>query len=186
MKVSEIIKNTAVFLGKENVIALTEGEFVEDKAQAEKDKTLLLKCLNLVIDQLSSEYVPFFKEESFVTDDGVIPFSDFSNKVIEVKGVYDQKGGKADFKNFSTHIKTVAGEVKVEYCYVPANLTENSEIFLSNGRLTERIIAYGVASEYALSEQRYEEASMWDERFKQSLMTVLHPKNVRVRKRRWL
>lgn len=186
MKVSDIIKISATYLGKEEVINLLEGNFTDDCDQAKKDINLLINCVNLVIEQLSSEYVPFRKEEKIYTSDGTIYYKNLSERILEVCFVTNSLGEKVNFKVYPEYVKTAKGYVVIEYQYMPKPLTKSSEVFFSNNKLTERIIAYGVASEYALIENRFEESNMWDERFKQSLMVVLHPKNLKIKKRRWL
>ncbi len=185
MTIKDIVTTAAVCLGKTEVLEYLEKGVAENVEQVEKELNLLLRCTVLTVEQLATEYAPLSMEEQFQTENGRIYFSDFSRRVLEILSVKSLGKIEQTFKVYPEFVKTINGRVVVEYNYLPQNLKLADEISFDNGKITERIISYGVASEYALIEDCYEESVMWDERFKQSLIKAIGTKNARVKQRRW-
>ena len=75
-------------------------------------------------------------------------------------------------------------DVEVIYSTPALELKEDEE-FTSN--LPERIFAYGVAREYFFIKNLYEDANIWEERFKGSLQIMLRRKSeVKIPRRSWI
>lgn len=150
----------------------------------------LLECVNLTNNVLASEYIKLYKTKVVETTDGIVPYYKLVDGVIspnQIISVKDGYGNKLIYKLFDSYIKTVTGSVEVTYTYIPSSVTIDDTIDSYPLRLSERIYAYGVASEYSFINGMYEDAIMWDERFKNSLLNVTGPKGqVSIKKRRWL
>ena len=169
-----------------NVCPHTAIQMVEDSEGFKFPQIDTAKCTNCGLCEKVCIPSNGYVKQPFETKAYGAKNKNLSERILEVCFVTNSLGEKVNFKVYPEYVKTAKGYVVIEYQYMPKPLTKSSEVFFSNNKLTERIIAYGVASEYALIENRFEESNMWDERFKQSLMVVLHPKNLKIKKRRWL
>lgn len=183
MKVKDILKITARVLQNDELSSYLGGESNSEETAKEVDK--LFACFKLVISELCEEFLPVTKVENFSSTDGVIPFSSFSLVPLEIKSVY-QRDNEVDFSVNPLQLKTVSGEVTVVYEYYPDILTLEDECPYAKTRISDRIIALGVAREYALLCGLYDEAVSLDKRFSQSLSAVMFPKKLkRVKARGW-
>ena len=82
MTVKNIIKNVCVFLQKDELLECAElgGEKVATESQL-KDLNYLLRCLNLVYNEIASDYVPLLNKETFLPENGRVYYKDFSKKL---------------------------------------------------------------------------------------------------------
>lgn len=147
----------------------------------------LLNCINLTNNLIASEYY-LLKDSSEVYSNGKIPFSSISRTTISEILKVEAMGQSVSFKAFSNHIETVNGLVKVYYSYLPKQVNYVSDnIDCYPAKLSERIFAYGVISEYCFVMGMYDDASVWDSRFKSSLQTILRPKHeIKIKQRLWI
>ena len=113
-----------------------------------------------------------------------LEFSSFSLPVLEIYSIKDRLGRNVNYKIFDSYIFVCAKEVEVIYS-TSADVLALEDDFSST--LPERIFAYGVAREHFFHNGFYEDANMWEGRFKGSLEIVLRKKTqVHIPKRRWL
>ena len=76
-----------------------------------------------------------------------------------------------------------ANEVEIIYKTFPTELTL-SQSFSST--IPERVYAYGVAREYYFNQTLFDDAEIWEERFKNSLQILTRKKSeIKMPKRRW-
>ena len=188
IKMIDVVKLTAVLLQLEDVLENLSGEGQlegEQQEKAEADKKLLLRCANLVVEEVAAEYLPLKATELLSSDDGNIEYSVFSRRPIEIYSVR-KKGSKCRYKMYPTKLITEAGEVEVCFSYVPQSVGIDEELDFAEGKLTPRVLAYGTAAEYCLVNCLHEEAWVWDKRYKDSLFGALRAgRAVRIPARRW-
>ena len=98
--------------------------------------------------------------------------------------VTDEWGESVPFKIFPAYIKTQPGKVRVHYTYTPNKKTlEDESDFLSSARL----VSYGMASEYCMATGLFEEASVWDKKYKEGIESAYRTRPCeRIRSRRWV
>ena len=54
------------------------------------------------------------------------------------------------------------------------------------GKISARVIAYGVASEYCFLEMLYDDATLWESRYKNALLVASRKKGeIQLKKRGW-
>lgn len=170
MKTEKIIELSAKFLNIEKYVS------GEDKDQ--KILSLLMTALNNVISEIAEEYVPFKKRERIEVQDGQVKYSDLSETVKEILNVKSGKE-KLNFRLFEKGIEVdFCGEVEITYAYIPKAVEYGDEIELPVG-ITERTVACGVAGEYALMSERYEECVNYDNRFLSGIKAVKRNKKER-------
>lgn len=190
MKVIDVLKDTCTFLQMEDeykyLCSYSNDTFSNTASDAViKNVELLLKCTNLIVDTICSEYIKL-KDSTFVhTVDGRIGYSDISeNQIYNIIGVEDSFG-PVQFSDFNSEVCVDnPGRYKVTYLYSISNLNYDSD--LSIFRLPTKDIAYGVISEYLYIEKLYDDAAIWDKRFKSTILNLLsNKKRLYIKPRRW-
>lgn len=184
MTVKEIIALAAQCLGR--------GElYAEAKSLAKNPKgelATLLRCYNLVENEIALDYLPLKREESLPVERGFVPFSAFTLAPIEVKKVTDESGVPLRFTPLQNGIKVrgACGNVNVTYAYSPAEKGwgDQSEY---GGKVSARLMAEGICGEFCLTEGRFSEASAWDKKYRDALRAAyLVRRKLRIRSRRWV
>ena len=187
MLLKDIIKETATLLKLDNVLNLAElGGNLQDE-QATKDLDLLKKCVNLTINEIASDYVPFHYIEQVLVSDSKIPYTALNKTALRIKSVKNDKGKDCCFKVYPSYIYTdCTGICRIEYCYIPVPTEDLDEAIENDPKITTRLIAYGTAREYCLIMSMYEEAQSYDSRYKDSLQNAVRQNTVlKIPKRLW-
>lgn len=186
MKLKDVIKITALLIGRTDVCDYLKG--LSENAEPETLKTVdaMVTLANLVINELATTYVPLVKRESVRVSDGKVYYDDFSEKILKIRKVYGADGIELDFKTAPEYLSVCGySAVSVEYEYTPHNRGIDEETGYEEGQLPERVLSYGVAAEYFVSVGRFEEAVTWHKRYVDALSALLLPKNRIIKKRCW-
>lgn len=184
MTVKECMELAAVHLGIEEPITTYFAE--KGTAEDEKKATLLLTCFNIVENELALDYFPLVAEDTVETDGGVVDFSALQNDAVRITKVTDEWGNSAAFQLFSSYLKTQPGKVCVTYTYTPKKKTtdEKSDFYTA---VSVRLISYGMAAEYAMATGLFEDAAVWDKKYKEGIRAAYRlQKCKRIRSRRWV
>ena len=180
MYIKDIILKSCDFIGKEDLAEAIKSSSLTEKDQLEVDD--LVKCFNLVRDEIASEYQPILQVEKFVVKNFKLEFDKFAKPALEILSIKDRFGRNVNYKIFEGYIFVCGKEVEVIYSTAPQQLTIE---FSSN--LPERVFAYGVAREYFFINNLYEDANIWEGRFKGALQILLRRKSeVKMPRRRWI
>lgn len=183
MTVKEIILAAAQELGlAEEVKGYLDGTSSDGQDVTEA----LLRCFNLVENEVALDYLPLVAEEELETDTGAVFYSELSRAAVRIIKVTDGWGNEAEYKLFPEYLKTQAGKVKIRYTYTPREKTlEDSSDFLLYASV--RLLAYGIAAEYSLSCGHFEDAAVWDKKYKDAVAAAYRGKpNKRIQSRRWV
>ena len=182
MTVEEVLKISATTLDFfQEYQDYKEGVSLE----GEEKVKLLLQAFHLVENELALNYFPLTYEEVWETSLGTIPFSSFEKKVVRVLKVQDALGNDVDFSLFPTYLKTQPGKVVVRYNYQPIEkeLADDCEFELY---VSASLMAYGVNSAFCLASGLFEEANVWDKKYKQAIESAYKSAPCkRIRARRW-
>ncbi|GHU99269.1 hypothetical protein FACS1894211_04380 [Clostridia bacterium] len=173
MQMQEIIKLASFYLGLDE----NDGTI---KAQ-------LLKCANLIVNEICADYCPLARETAVRTGTGKVEYTALcAERVLEVLAV---KCGDRNvpFKSFPTHIKTEPGlDAAVRFAYLPGDCGEDDGAPIPD-KIGARIAAYGAASEYCLVSGLFEEAVIWEKRYKDALAAAVRKRaEITIPARRWL
>ena len=181
MKVKDIVKLACDFLGNSSLANALDGTLTDEQSV---EVGRLVKCFNLVNSEIAGEYLPILKAESLKTTDFKLNFSQFSSQPIKIISVRDNFCRPVRFKVFDGYLMALAGNVEVEYTTMPEEMDIDDEFSSS---LPERVYAYGVAREYCFLQSLFDDADVWDDRFKNTLEALLQRKSeVRIPRRRWI
>lgn len=168
----------------DSVLFTTQVE--ERQITDNKELMLLVKCANLVQSELA-EYFPLKTSDTVEVQNSQIEYTQLSQSIIEVISV-TYKGGKIKFNSLPKYLSVSinSGEVNVNYNYRPESVTFYDSLTLGSTKIDERILAYAIASEYCLIKGLYEDASLWDSRYKTALKTISSSsREMVVKSRRW-
>lgn len=184
MTVKEIILAAAYELGiVEKVQVYFKGESTD--TDAETIAKALLRCFNLVENEVALDYLPLLAEEMMETETGAVYYSSLSREAARVIGVWDEWGNAVPFTLFPDYLKTQPQKVLVRYTYLPQEKSFGDESDFTLGA-SVRLFAYGVAAEYALASGLFEEAAVWDKKYKDAIKAAYSAKPARrIRSRRW-
>ena len=164
------------------------GKALEENSSLTDEQTLLcdslVKCFNLVNSEIASDYTPLLKNEDLKTKDFKVNFSDFTFVPSQIYAVKDKNGRKVRFKVFDNYLIAFASTINVTYTSLPDDMALTSEFTTT---LPERIYAYGVAREYYFLQSLFDDADIWEERFKDALQIFCRKRSeVVMPERRWL
>ena len=195
MKVIDVLKDTCTFLQLEDELKYLKS-FNEETNTFENDVEinddvkhnvdLLVKCFNLVLNTICTEYLKFKDSTLVVSSNKRISYDQITNNnICNVLCVEDETGQGVVFADYGGEIVVYQdGKYKVTYTY-SLNDYEIDET-VNEISLPIKSIAYGVASEYLYINKFYDDANIWDVRFKNSLINLLsNKKRLYVKPRRW-
>lgn len=196
MTVKDAVELAAVYLQLEDVLSTqtfsgtlnaNSNPSVTADALTTRNVNLLIRCTSLVLGRIASDLMPLKKVENLSSSSKQILFSAFTSKVYKIISV-KKNGRKVSYQIYPTYIKLACddGEFEVEYNFLPSDKTLMTDNIDEVANLVDvRTIAYGVASEYAYISGLFEEARMWEEKFKNALDTKTKLKNYVIKARRW-
>ena len=160
MRVNEILELCAIMLGEEP----NDGDEV-------KDRDLLLKCYNLVEQELATDYFPILEVDKHFNVEDKIYYKDFSRKPYMIKGIQDFHGDSVYYVITPEYVqlkKNYDGRTFfVKYYYIP----EEKELYSHStyGADFLHILKYGVAAEYFLAQGKFELAKIYSDKYKERI-----------------
>lgn len=183
MKVKDIVMAAAQALGfAEGVETYFDGKSETLKREAE----LLLACFNRVECSLALEYLPLYAEDELLTVTERLEFSSFTYSPVRILSVEDGEGNPVKYKLYPKYLKVQAGHCKVTYTYTPneKGIDEESDFSLLTG---DSMFIHGTLAEYCAAEGRFEEAAIWDKKYKEGIEAAFRGKACkRLSSRRWV
>ena len=181
--VKEVLLIAAAELGLYDTVR----SYIEEQNETGKEETeALLRCFNLVENEVALDYLPLYAEEVVETDTGSVYYSQLSRSAVRVVKVTDEWDNDAPFRLFPEYIKTQGGRLKIRYAYAPEKkgIADESDYLT---QVSPRLFAYGVAAEYCLALGIFEDAAVWDKKYKDAITATYRAKPVRViQSRRWV
>lgn len=181
MTVREIVDLAAEELG----ILEDVREYFDDGVSAGKAKAeRLLTCYNLVENELALDYFTLEKSE-IVMSNGQVKFSQLENAPVKIISVTDAENNPYEFALYADYLQTVKGAVRITYAYTPNKKTIDDDCDFTK-EVSSRLMSYGIAAEYALAVGSFEEAALWDKKYKDAIAVLYKKrKSSRIQSRRW-
>ena len=188
MKVKDILKIASMFVNLEKEIEpfiLGSGE--EAIEESKKDFEILKKCLNLVYQDVCGHLTTKLNKVVKVVD-GKILYEDIDSNVktiFSIKDVCTLRNIKFTTLKTGVVVDSSFSEVLVVYSLKPEELDVDGDVFCFGAGINEKCLALGVASEYFYIKSFYEEAEMFNKRYKEMLKFLVKERRVVIPKRRW-
>ncbi len=181
MTVKKVLLYAAELAGRSDL-----GEKLE-AGEKDGELDLLLKCYNLVENEVALDYFPLKKRELFVPESGKILFARFAEAPVEVLSVRDCAGGTLEFEVFPEAISLLSAreEVAVTYAYAPKEKQADG-VSEYAGKVSFRLLAFGTATEFLLAHGLYAEAAASEKRYREALRAAnCVRRRLSIRARRW-
>jgi hypothetical protein len=156
MRVSEVIELSALLL---------DIELTDDVSNN------LVRCYNLVEQELATDYFPILEVEKFFHVKDKIYYNDFSRKPYMLKGIQDFHGDSVSFRLTPEYINLIknydGGTFFVKYYYIP----DAKELYstCTYGAEYISIFKYGIAAEYCLATGDFEQAKIYSDKYKERI-----------------
>ncbi len=188
MKVKDIVEYACVFMGKEDLLASNifdeTGEQLDENQT--KDLNLIVRCVNNITSEIASDYLPILKQKDVIFTDGKISISLIDSKMQEIVSIKSPSGKNLKYKYIGNQIICLATSATITYKVYPDVLSINDNAETFGNRLSARVLAYGVASEYYYLQMLYDDAQIWEHKFKNALMFASRKKGeIQMKKRGW-
>lgn len=184
MLVKNIIKKVAKLINNADIASAIDNNSFSDAQQ--KEITLLVDCVNLTNANIATNYVKLYDVKNINNTNGVVNFSKItSDAIFDIVSV--KHGGKdVAFSITSSGVLTKKGELTIKYTYFPKDLGYEDSVENYPTKICERNFVYGVISEYLFAKGVFDEALVWEERFKNEMKTATRPqKTILIKKGRW-
>lgn len=188
MTAKEIIKNVCIYLGKEEILNSSffdpNGQELTSKEQADLNK--MLESLNFVIEEIATDYLPILKTKQVELNDGAMLLKNIDDNLQEITSIKTLSGKTLRYALSCDKLICLASKVEITYKVYPNRVQMEQQVESFGGKLSARVIAYGVASEYCYLEMLYDDASIWEARFKNALLVAQRKKGeLKLKKRGW-
>lgn len=187
MTVKDVLKTTALVLGREDVCNYLENPSTDVGEDTLSTINVLVRLLNLVVSELSGTYIPLAKTEDITPIDNKIYFSELSENALKIKKVLSPLGKEIAFSFYPEYIVVNSGStVSVQYEYLPANLDLEDKVGYSESQVPKRVLAYGTAAEFSITEGSFSKAVMWHERYVEEIKSICFSGNSQIKQRSWV
>jgi hypothetical protein len=185
MTVKEVIKITATMIGREDVVDYLDGVKDGDLTETEKTVEIMVRLVNLVINELACSFIPMKTIEQTLNSGGKVYYRTLKYNPLEIKGVFNSAGEKVGFSVEHTFVKIDIPNALIEYSYFPPKYSLDDEIGYSEKDVSARVLAYGLSAEYAITQGCFKDAVMWHKRYADGVALLCEPKNSRIKERVW-
>ena len=185
MEVKNIIKKVCNLISDEVLLsAIESGTFTEEQ---QKDINLLVECVNLTNINIATNYVKLIDVVSVDNYSGQIYYQSISQRhIFNILSVKNERNKEVDFEFNGTGISADKGKIKIKFTYFPEDVDFYDEIKNYPMKISERDFVYGVLSEYLYAKGVFDEAKIWEERFKNEMQSKMrNQKQINMRVSRW-
>lgn len=189
MKIRDILELTCVLLQKNELINTgifykLHNDYVEKHLQTNKELQMLMRCANLVVKEVATEFVPLMHKQTITSHNGQISYAEFDKLLLDVASIKDLNGEVVTAYTFPDHIAIEDGTFVFRYAYIPTDKSFFEDI--DDKKTDSKIFAYGTAAEYCLIKGDYNNALYWERRYKDALYNATSKDTaVILPKRRW-
>ena len=165
----DIIEHVASLLGNDALLSECATAKQQQQAyQMSSEMQKLLYFVNSVNAELARHYFPLSFTNAVETDvNGKIMVNSLQRKPFEIKSVEDCLGNTFSYELFPTYLQLRKPNtmVLVTYFALPETCESVLEDVECDLRVTEKLLAYGTAAEYAMSKVLSEEAEIFQTKF---------------------
>ncbi|MGN0797505.1 MAG: hypothetical protein ACI4M5_04785 [Christensenellales bacterium] len=161
MKLKEVIEICLTFLGDEDPT-------ISSSTKTTAKIKLLVRCANIVIKEIASDYLPLTATKTCNVQDGVVEYSLLDYRVKEVLSV-KSNDVETQWKAMPSKLKVDCdGKVDITYSYLPADVDLDDECDV-DVRVSPVCLAMGTCTEYCMIDGNYELAVMMNDKFMDSI-----------------
>lgn len=187
MEIKEIINEVALLLRLTDL----EGETALDdltllSAQAQSEVSKLIRCINLTAYEVASEYLPLKTAETITVANGQFDLTTLSKTIFKPIALNGKHHGFV-FQSFGSTLYAKDGAYTLEYSYLPEIFVLEDDMTCFGGALTLPAFCYGVCAAYCMIGGTFDEAELWESKFKSCMLTASRSgREVKIKRRRWI
>lgn len=175
MKARDVIELVSNLIGDQDIEAILVKKDSNEELTGQDEKKLnrYISGLNIAVDTIASRYYQNIKTVKAVSDEEQrIPYEALDERLLEVVEVLDRVGRKVEFYSlpFSLYLPSRNSEYLVKFKYLPKKVVEIKDEVEVLPFVSNRAIAYLMASDIMLSKNLYDESKFWFNSF-DSIMT---------------
>ncbi len=188
MTTKQVLYLTAMFLGKEELLNCPyfTGEETEISSEDKKELEILNRCLNLIISEISTDYLPIYKQKKVTFANKEYNLSDIDENIYQIVNIQDKYNCNVRFKIYDNILSADVKDATVTYTSFAPKCELDGDVENFAGKIHDRVLAYGTAMEYSFISSLYDDATIWESRYKNSLLVLSQKKhNVVMPKRGW-
>lgn len=184
IRVREVLTLAAKELGREDLCQSIDST----NAATNSEVVALVHCFNMVENEIALDYFPLKTKQTFSGASGVVSYQNFTRSPVYIYSVCSEAGTELSYELRADGVALSAPtpSAVITYSYSPQtkSLTANSDF---QSKISPRLMAYGVACEYCLTLGKFQEAALWESKYKDALRAAnLLRRKLRVRSRRWV
>ena len=184
----DCVRQSAINLQLDDVLtALDSIATIADDVALEIDR--LTDCAKMTAIEIASDYIPLTREEEAESKNQRIKITSLSERVSSIVAV---RLGYRDINFSVTHDEILLpqdGNFTIRYNFIPpfGRPDLDEELKWEHARVNERTFGFGIACEYCILMGMFDEALLWDKRFKDALFKAnVEKAEKRIKRRRWL
>ena len=186
MKVKDILKMTAEMAGESQLISYYNEKGVDDVSSCAESASLMLRCYNMIIEELALEYLPLRVKEKVQVTNQKIYFSELAFKPLRVLGVINKNGDKVPYKLINDYLELSNGDVIIEYTHRTKEAFEDDDCVYDETVIGPYVITYGMLSQYLLERGRVSESNIYQEKYLSAVRArIAQRKSLKLPARRW-
>lgn len=166
----DYLKKCAIVLNRDDILnAISSFNTVSeiDNNQIKNDVLRLISYFNFTVKTICEDYFDLTDTDSFVSDEnGRVYFYNFAFAPIKILEVLDNNK-KINFFSHPDYVdlKIPLSNFTITYKYLPDDKTDLSEEVGLPKILSDRIIIYGMVSEFLASKNQFSESEYWKNKF---------------------
>jgi hypothetical protein len=183
----DILKKCASLLNRDDILsAIYSSSQVSEieNNQIQNDVSRLISYYNFITKTLCEDYFDLICTEDMVSDEsGKLYYSNFKHTPIQILNVVNNENNPQKYISYPEYIITESPEKSfcVTYKYLPEdknNLCDEIEFGL---KLPEKIVIYGMASEFLASKNQFNESEFWKNKFMFEIFKIKTKKERRLK-----
>ena len=131
----------------------------QELLEVESTREDLLTCFNVIECELALDYLPLY--DTYNCNSNIVNYSEFKYNPARIVMC------NCEYKIYPTHIQSKEIIKEIVYAYIPNQKELRDEC--SYGEEFLNCLAFGIVCEYLTSQGFYEEAAMWNKKYKKEI-----------------
>ena len=174
MTVLEVLETASLYLNiRGELDSFFNSRSIIPPSEEEETKfNNLLKALNLVVREISSEFKPLYYVESVTFENNRAKISSLTQQLLKIVEIKDANQSYKHTIVGDEILIDSNGPKAVKYTIVPEQLVMYDDVNFFES-IYEKPLALGVCMEYYYMNNIFDEANVWEERFYRSLQNCL-------------
>lgn len=187
MEVKNIVKKVLIMIQNDSLADKISQDSYTLTTDEQKEIDLIINSINLTQQNIATKYYSLIDVVKVTNSTGEIKYSDITSKhIYNILSVKNAKNANLKYVLKPTSIVTNIGDIVIKYSYFPQDVTINDNLSVLSVKINERAILYGSISEYLFVKGIFDEAEMWEKKFRDEVNQIINiRKNAFIPPRTW-